>query len=222
MSNLNSSDWVIFVIVVVGMAGYTYLLGQHFSEAAGRWLFLGRHLVYQKWGVDRDVFWPNSRLQFIGLGILIGLGTGVMVGLAHFNDSPKAVAGEVGIGLYDLLVSVGSYGFIIGAVLKAQTVFRAHRQVEDLEGLGEVFHQRFARSELLSMYEALRLAPRLFWEEYSKLSEHEISEQSNNKYRMRAAPYLHKQSSRYSRLGISVATIALALSGLLWLIDLFR
>ena len=63
------------------------------------------------------------------------------------------------------------------------------RKRRELEGLRPIYRQRFPASELMSMYDCLRVAPRVFWEEYKDLPDVQVSEATNRRFRERAAPY---------------------------------
>ncbi len=65
------------------------------------------------------------------------------------------------------------------------------------------------------MYEVLHSAPQLFWDEYADLPDKEVSYDNNHRYRERAAPYGHSQSSRYNRIIITVAVLTLLLTAIL-------
>ena len=58
------------------------------------------------------------------------------------------------------------YAALIGLMVESERVKNITDMTKKLDDLKEAFHERFSISELLSMYEGLRPAPPLFWEEY--------------------------------------------------------
>lgn len=116
-------------------------------------------------------------------------------------------------------IFLGFYAFLLGFSVKAQSIINIREKIKKLEDLREVFSQRFGVVELLSMYESLRLAPQMFWEEYSKIPDEAINEETNRKYRELAAPYRYAQSSKHSRIVITVAVGTLALTAILVVIE---
>ena len=64
-------------------------------------------------------------------------------------------------------------------------------RLEMFESLRPVLRNRFTVTEILSMRECLRVAPRIFWEEYTNLPAVQVNEATNRKFRERAAPYRH-------------------------------
>lgn len=219
MSEANYPDWMFIVFVLALMAGYCYLLGHYLAQAIERLDFHSRRPSYRKWGVEQDVFWPASLLWFIGIGIVFGLIAPLTVLVALLIEIPEI--GLPGIDndprMFTILIAV--YALVLGFSVKAQAIDKIREKIKKLEDLGEVFGQRFSVLELLSMYESLRFAPQVFWEEYSKLPDAQINEEMNRKYRELAAPYLYAQSSRHSRIVITVAIGTLALTAILVVIE---
>ena len=95
-------------------------------------------------------------------------------------------------------------------------MFRNYRELvlkrRELDALGLVFHERFPASEILSMYECMRAAPRVFWEEYANLPAVQVTEATNRKFRERAAPYAVDQSQTAQRTNLAVAVVAVVVA----------
>ena len=219
MSDLNYSDWVFIAFILGLMAVYCYSLGHYLVQAIVRLDFRRRPPSYRKWGVERDIFWPTSLQWFVGLGIVLCLFTAFSILSALLIEIP-----EIGLPGIDndpkmFTIAIAIYAFLLGFSVKAQTIINIREKIKKLEDLGEVFDQRFGVVELLSMYESLRFAPQMFWEEYSKLPDAAINEESNRKYRELAAPYLYAQSTKHSRIVITVAIGTLALTAILVVIE---
>ena len=104
---------------------------------------------------------------------------------------------------------------------------------EKLDALQHAFHARFPVSEILSMYECMRLVPPIFWDEYTKLPVADVNKATNQEFRNRASSYHVLDSRIHQRMVLTIAVIAvvaatpslafLFLEGTLieWLRDLF-
>ena len=79
---------------------------------------------------------------------------------------------------------------------------------DKLDALRPIFHARFSVSEILSMYECIRLAPSVFWNEYKGLPEWRISRATNQEFRNRASSYHVRDSQIHQRTAIIIAVIA--------------
>ena len=112
-------------------------------------------------------------------------------------------------------VVLANYAFFVGFAVEAQRIQKITKMTRKLDDLREVFHERFSVSELLSIYEGLRFAPPLFWDEYANLDDDHISQETNRSYLERAAPYVHSQSSRHTMIVIVVAVLTLILTSVL-------
>ncbi len=212
MTEAGWSHWA-FVIFLFGlMSVYAFLLARTVFQAVLRLSKKTNRSLYRKWGVEEDLFWPNSRAGFIGLGILVVVGAALTFLAALFStllitDSSRVGGDQV----YDTF-NFFFIGFILGAAIESQRFQDIQRKIKKLDGLREVFHDRFSVSELLSVYESLRHAPPLFWEEYTQLPDEEVDEETNRKYRERAIPYRYSQSSRHNNIliGVTVLTLLVA------------
>ena len=102
--------------------------------------------------------------------------------------------------------------FLLSVIWVLQELSTLDRKRQHLDELRPVFHRRFSVSELLSMYECLKVAPRVFWDEYKDLPDVQVSDATNRKFRERAAPYEAKGGDTLQRkfLIIAVATVLLA------------
>ena len=79
---------------------------------------------------------------------------------------------------------------------------------EKLDALRPTFHARFSVSEILSMYECLRLSPPVFWNEYTELPEWEINKTTNQEFRNRVSSYHLLDSQIHQRVALIIAVIA--------------
>ena len=76
------------------------------------------------------------------------------------------------------------------------------------------FHARFRVTEILSMYECLKVAPSIFWEEYTNLPAVQINEATNRRFRERVAPYSNRTNENIQRAILRVTIIAVVLATL--------
>ena len=93
-------------------------------------------------------------------------------------------------------------------------------RLEMFESLRPVFRNRFTVTEILSMRECLRVAPRIFWEEYTNLPAMQVNEATNRKFKERAAPYQARRGEVTQRtmLLVAVAAALLAVPTLLYVL----
>ena len=75
-----------------------------------------------------------------------------------------------------------------------------------------VFRAKFSVAEIWSMYESLRHAPALFWEEYKNLPDVEVNESNNHRFRERVAPYSHIRTNTYNKIMAVAAVLTVALT----------
>ncbi len=111
-----------------------------------------------------------------------------------------------------VLLSTWLLTLLLAILWRHERFRKARLKIQALDSLDPVFHQRFPPSELLSMYECMSSAPRLFWAEYKNLKEWQISESTNRKYRERVAPYNIREHSSFQRIALwlTLTTILLA------------
>ena len=214
MSEVSWINWV-FVIFAFGlMCANAFILGRVILQG---WLRLSQRTNrsrFSKWGLEKDLFWGPQWKWLICWGIVIAVGAAYTFVLAL--ASTLLVTGDSGLGLgqvYDTF-SFFLIGLILGVAIEIQHLEDVQRKVKTFEGLREVFHSRFRPSDLLSVYESMKQAPPLFWEEYTQLPEEEVNEATNQKYRERAAPYRYNLAIRHNRMTILVGVLALAIATL--------
>ena len=88
----------------------------------------------------------------------------------------------------------------------------AYARLEMFECLRHIFRNRFTVTEILSMCECLRVAPRIFWEEYTNLPAVQVNEATNRKFKERAAPYQTRRGEVTQRTMLLVAVAAVLLA----------
>ena len=215
MTEVGWSHWAVVIFFFGLMCGYAFLLARIVFQVALRLSKKIDRSLYRKWGVEEDLYWPPSSTWFIGWGVLVFVSAAFTFVLALFSTVLVTDASRVGGDqIYDTL-NFFFIGFILGGAFEWQRFENIQRKVKRLDGLRQVFHDRFSVSELLSVHESLQHSPPLFWEEYTQLPDDEIDEETNRKYRERAVPYRYSQSSRHNRIIIVVTVLTLIVGAIL-------
>ena len=115
-------------------------------------------------------------------------------------------------GIINVAIFIAIIVFVIGFVKEFTRTEDIMTKIDRLDNLGPRFHQLFTKSELLSVYEALKFAPSTFWEEYSTLEECEINEDTNRKFRDMAAPYQYSDTRNIATAALRTSAIALIIA----------
>ena len=220
MGTINLTDWALMVLYFAFMVAYSYLLGEYVVQAMAR--ISERHRIsdYRKWGLEREIFHPASLWWFTAWGVVVVLVLAFTFLLAavslsllkeHLAFVQEPVERTFGIALLSFLLG------LFRATLRFTTV---KDKVQKLTNLHPAFHQRFSVAELLGMYEALRFAPDIFWEEYANLDETKISDDMNRRFRASAAPYQHGQLRLTNVVMVAITVLIFLLTGVLAAIEL--
>ena len=169
----------------------TVVLGEALFKTLARWLMTRkwnqRTLArYRHWGMETQVLRRPYRwvdwaivlpLYALHLSATYLLAVPVAMNTPPFRDHPS--------NLTVLLVSCA-----VNAIpLAMRRIFLPQGENGKLDALRPVFHARFPVTEILSMYECLKVAPRIFWEEYTNLPAVQINESTNRRFRERVTPY---------------------------------
>ena len=177
------------------------------------WLYMTKlrsriYAAYRNWGMEKEVDYQfQAWLNFAMLPLLafwslwtipavVIAAAPVIAKFIGFLDKPRQ------------LVLVWLVAFLSAMVWVFQEHNTLNRKLWDLESLRPVYRRRFPVSELLSMYESLRVAPRIFWEEYKSLPDPQVNEATNRKFRERAAPYRSGGGSVLQRRAFAIAVLA--------------
>ena len=215
MTEVGLSHWALVFFLFGLMCVYAFLLARTLIQVAVRLSKKEKRSLYRKWGVEEDLYWPHPGAWFIGWSIVVVVGASVTFVVAFFSTLLITDASRVGVDqIYDTFTFFTS-SLILGAAIELQRFEGIQRKVKRLDGLREVFHDRYSTSDLLSVYESLQHSPPLFWEEYTQLPDEEVDEETNRKYRERAIPYRYSQSSKHNRTIIVVAVLTLLVTAVL-------
>ena len=215
MSETTYTEWAIVVFLFGFMCAYSFAFGGLAVQVALRLRIRGKETSFRKWGVEKEIFRPNSLVWVAVWGILVVLGTAFTFLLAFASTVLVTEDSTSGFDRFQYALTFAIYAAFMGLTFESERIKKITDMTRTLDNLRQTFHQQFSASELLSMYEALNPAPQLFWEEYAGLPDEEIGYNANRSYRERAAPYGHSQSSRYNRIIIAVAALTLLLTAIL-------
>ena len=221
MGDVGLASWALVIFLFGFMWLSSYELGVYLTQVIFRLRSRHRRPSYEKWGVISDLFRPVSNVWFMVSGVFFAFAT-LFMGFLAFGST--ALLTEETLPTRDQLyqtLTFAMYALFMGMMVESERIKRITDKTSKLDDLRDVYHERFKVSELLSMYESLQAAPPLFWEEYTKLSDEEISEDTNWSYRVRANPYNTLQSGRYTRVIMVVAILTLLLTGVSAAIQLF-
>lgn len=208
-------DWAIVAFSLALLALAFYAFGTYLAQVVVRLVTRKRRASWVKWQVERDLYWPIGTVRFT----LWGIYHVVAVSLAFFwflvvafiiVENPESglsleIAPFFSGAHFDITARIAILAFWLGMSLQYVRAWKISEKVKELDGLREVFHQRFSVPEILSIYESFQPAPKLFWEEYTKLPENDINEETNRKFRELVAPYRYSQSRSHNQY-ISIAT----------------
>ena len=215
MTEVDLSHWAVVTFFFGLMCGYAFLLARIVFQVALRLSKRIDRSLYRKWGLEEDLYWPLSGAWFIGWGVLVVLGAAFTFVFALFSTLLVTDASRVGGDQIYETFNFFFIGLILGATVEWQRFENIQRKVKKLDGLRQIFHDRFSVSELLSVYESLQHSPPLFWDEYTQLADDEVDEETNRKYRERSDPYRYSQSSRHNRIIIVVTILTLIVGAIL-------
>ena len=149
---------------------------------------------------------------FAALSIYLSLIVSILIDAFTSKHNVDTITTEIAI-------SIAITTFAIGIVQEFKRMENIIIRIDRLDNLGSHFHQFFTKLELLSMYEALKVAPDAFWDEYSKLAETEIDENTNRKFRDMAASYQYADTRNMNRTALIVSTAALIIALIVALIE---
>ena len=209
MTNVSYLEWANVIFFFGLMCAYSFFFGDLAAQVLLRLKSRGKISSYNKWGVYKELFRPNSVVWLIVQSVLAVISVFFTFYMAFLTTVLVTESSTSALDRFQYTLIFAMNAAYIGFAIESQRIKNITDKTSALDNLRDVFHQRFSPSELLSMYEAMRLTPPLFWEEYASLSAHQISESTNSIFRERAAPYGHSQSSKYNRIVIVVAVLTL-------------
>ena len=210
--------WLWYVASAAFLAWTVYLWVRFVVWLLLRSLFRDLWGNFQRWGVGWEAagkmdlfFLVFSALWCCSTSYLTIREVAPALGVARLD------AAYFGIGLVWLLSLWLPLFWVLSEFLGLKS------KANGLHGLSVVVRNRFPVSELVSLYDCLHApaVPRIFWEEYRRLSSVQVTEATNQRYRERAAPYLLQDTVRSQRLALSVAVLAVFLAVLVALPTVF-
>ena len=214
MTDASNTEWASVVLFFGLMIALSFAFGVFAIQVSLRLRSRGKRSSYQKWGVDKELFRPKSIVWLIGLGVAAAISLILTFYLAFLSTALVTEATTSAIDRLQTTLLFAIYAVFIGFMVEYQRFNEISEMTKKLDDLKAPFHEKFPISELLSMYEELRLAPPLFWEEYAGLTDDQVGQQTNRIYRERAAPYGRSRSIRYNKIVIVVAALTLLVAAI--------
>ncbi len=211
MRDVGSVEWSIVVFLFLLMFAYNWFFGQHLYQLIVRLVFHRSRATYRKWGVEKQIFQPVSNVWFAVSAAVIVLFTGLAILGALF--STVLITGKWPFG-FDQLHTTSTLAFSVSYLsffVEMQRTESAFVKVRRLNRLRDVFHTQLAVTELLSVYESLRSAPDLYWEEFSNLSDERVNGSAVREYMTLSDPFRHSQSLDYHKIVIALMVLTIAI-----------
>ena len=222
-----SMEIVILAGTLLGLVGVSFFLGEWLAMTCrGIGGDQRKNLKeYEKWGLDKRVYlWPFSdgkdggTYVFPAVSFAAGaIGFGVLLFYATELTGATKLDAIIFI-LVFLIACPGVSGFIIRMTLLGDL----NKKVKALKSLMGDNLEANRVLELISMYDALRIAPPIFWETYAKshAKSHKGGSVTKNdqEFQELVAPYYHSQPNRHTRLVFTVSLVALGIgiASLFW------
>ena len=205
--------WIWYAISVLNVI----VVGLSISKLLA-WLYIsklrpGIYASYRHWSMEKEVENLVQAWLHIPMLVLLALWSFWTLGFA-LSFMPAIVATTGFLDTPGPLVLFWPVAFLASTLWVLQEHDALGRKRRELAGLRQVYHQRFPVSELLSMYECLRVAPRVFWEEYKDLPAVQVNETTNRRFRERAAPYSSRGGDGFQRKTLIVAGVAVLVAAL--------
>ena len=207
MNGNNVSDILGGAFIFLLMIFYWYSLGIYMFRSYA-YTIKGRTATYQAWGVQIEPFAPTTITR--STLYLVGLFAGAL-----FNSWLAFFAATILVdsGRFELTFVFAFMSLVIGYTRERERIKAIETKIREITNLRSVFFEVYSRADLISLYESLRHAPRLFWEEYASLPDDRINESTNSKYREIAAPFHQNWARRTTVILIIVAVVGLVVSG---------
>ena len=167
--------WGVIVFSHLLMVLYCYLLGSHSLQLLSRKFDRKTREKYRRWKVDQDLFPPTSALSITAkIASLILLVT-ITVSLAAGSTYLLVESVQISIDQTKTTLILAADAMFLGCLGGYSRFWSMNEKIKQLEALRMVFRAKFSVAEIWSMYESLRHAPALFWEEYKNLPDVEVS-----------------------------------------------
>lgn len=224
MSSFTFQDWGLLLIFGSVSVSSWLLLGKILADVFIRLDQSRKRPQYRKWGAEEEIFWPKSAVWFFAGAVCFGA-VSVYFSYLFLLFLSSQFTGEIKVDPQSNVFQRGVSSIVvvifIGIWMRSMSVVGVIEKVSKLEKLPSLFSEKFTASELLSMYESLRHAPTLFWEEYANLPDEEVNEMTNSKYRERAAPFVESKLYTHNRAILSWQVITVILAAVVALANFF-
>ena len=212
MNDTDQTAWILAIFSFVFMWGCTYIVGKFAVQVYLRLTKRANAAKYVKWGKYEEIFRPDPLPEFVLWAVFFAVFAVPLFVASLFSTVPLTDADRIGASGIFYTVAVAIHALLMGSTLEIARFKVIEAKLNDIVGLKAVFHKQFSISELIATYEALYLAPRMFWEEYAELPEEDVTEDTSRQYRDLAAPYMYGRSRQDSKTAILIAVLSLVLA----------
>ena len=190
-------------VAAVGRSAFNSLTWLYITKLRPR-IYAG----YRRWSMEREFENLSQVWTHVAISPLLVLWSLWTLGTTMTTFAP-VVAGATG--LLETPVQIIVF-WLVAFLASFAWVNSEHdafdRKRRELEELRPIYRRRFPVSELLSMYDCLRVAPRIFWEEYKDLPDVQVNEATNRRFRTRVAPYGTREGAALHRKTLIIAVAA--------------
>ena len=213
---------VILAGTLLGLVGVSFLLG---GWAAMYCLRIGGDRrtnldLYKKWGLDQEVrAWLLLPGKFGGVylflvaPVIVGFAVS-LVSVVELTEATRSIVvtwetyWKSGIFILFLILGPAVFGFTV----RKKRLDDIEKKVSELESLkgGPFLPSRIVA--LISTYDALRVAPPIFWDAYVKSHNDNPNAKTDQRFRELIAPYYYSEPNQHTRLVFLVNLVALAIA----------
>ena len=187
--------------VILGLL-ISFILGVVLSQSYLKYITRKDRKIIKKWGVEKDLFKVGSscRLAIYSFCCIIGLGILYDFAVPGFNEIIDDGKSYTITDLIIVTIPAVTYFCFLSAAFEYNRTKKIWEMVTRLDGLKPRFKKRLSVVELLSMYKALSVAPKIFWEDYSRLKSKQITKATNVDYRNLVEPYNISKQNLYHQI----------------------
>ena len=214
MNDVSYIEWALAAFFYLLMAGNGWYVGVYSNQLLLRLSYRRSESSFKKWGVADDLLRHRNLKGFIVAGILILAFLSFTFFAALISSVLVTATSPFASDKILFTLYVVTWSFLFGYFREMTRTGDLLIKVKRLDGLKDLFHQRFTPSEILSMHEHLLSGPPIIWEEYANLPDEAIGHESNVKYRGLVEPYRHRQSVGHNRTMVVLTIIMLLIAAI--------
>ena len=206
--------------IFIGFAGGSFLLGEWLAMRCSSREQRKNLKLYQDWGLGQELStWPLLPGKFVkicvSLVLIPNLALFVLlvckVGLTEAKSSIAVAVGPyLNYGIIILFLILGSAGY--GFIIQKKRLCDFNDKVTALKSLGGHSLKGNQVVKLISMYDALHIAPTIFWNTYFESYKCGPGAKTDQEFRELVTPYYHSRANQHTRQGILISVVVAAAS----------